>query len=116
MASWLLPALKAVLPHVGSIISAASPHFTKKKPEQQPANDASGTLVQQQITELQNAVQQNSKNIHELAMHLEKTVNAIEQTAAIADAKLRRALLLAVAGIILSVVAIGLALFPHIAR
>ncbi len=30
MPAWLIPALKAVLPHVGSIVSAAAPVFTKK--------------------------------------------------------------------------------------
>jgi len=33
MAGWLIPALKAVLPHVGDIVAAAKPVFTKKKPE-----------------------------------------------------------------------------------
>src|SRR3569832_466014 len=30
MAAWLIPALKAVLPHVGTIVSAAAPAFKKK--------------------------------------------------------------------------------------
>jgi hypothetical protein len=30
MAGWLVPALKAVLPHVGTIIAAAGPVFTKR--------------------------------------------------------------------------------------
>ena len=30
MPAWLLPALKAVLPHIGTIISAAAPVFTRK--------------------------------------------------------------------------------------
>ena len=33
MPSWLIPALKAVLPHVGTIVDAARPVFTRKKPE-----------------------------------------------------------------------------------
>ena len=33
MASWLIPALKAVLPHVGDIVSYAMPAFTRKKPD-----------------------------------------------------------------------------------
>ena len=32
MASWLQVALKAVIPHVGDILSAAKPAFTKQKP------------------------------------------------------------------------------------
>ena len=34
MAAWLIPALKLVLPHVGTIFSAAAPVFTKKKVEE----------------------------------------------------------------------------------
>jgi len=30
MAAWLLPALKAVLPHVGTLINVAAPVFTHK--------------------------------------------------------------------------------------
>jgi hypothetical protein len=40
MATWLIPALKAVLPHIGSIISAASPVFTKKKADTAPNQTA----------------------------------------------------------------------------
>ena len=32
MPSWLIPALKAILPHVGTIVDAAKPVFTRKKP------------------------------------------------------------------------------------
>ena len=31
MAAWLIPALKMVLPHMGTILSVATPVFTKKK-------------------------------------------------------------------------------------
>ena len=34
MTAWLIPALKLVLPHVGTIFSAATPVFTKKKPDE----------------------------------------------------------------------------------
>ena len=52
MAAWLIPALKAVLPHVGTIVSAATPVFTKKT----DATVANQTLLlQQQVTELQAA-------------------------------------------------------------
>ena len=36
MASWLIPALKAVLPHVKTIYETAAPVFTKKKAEAVP--------------------------------------------------------------------------------
>ncbi len=48
MPAWLIPALKAALPHIATIISAAAPVFTRKA---DAANQA--LLLQQQITELQ---------------------------------------------------------------
>ena len=74
MANWLLPALKAVLPHVGDILSAGKPAFTKRRPE--PAANQPD-LVQQQIAELQAAVSQQSAHIKELAAQLESTVAAL---------------------------------------
>jgi len=84
MAAWLIPALKAVLPHVGTIISAASPAFTRKK------TDANQTLLlQEQIAELQTAASQNAVHIKELAEQLQTTVAALEDAALIAQRKLR---------------------------
>lgn len=90
MAAWLIPALKAVLPHVGTIISTAVPAFTKRQ------NDAAANqalLVQQQIAELQSAASQNAAHIKELAEQLQTTVAALEDAALIAQRKLRWALL-----------------------
>lgn len=87
--AWLIPALKAVLPHVGDIVTAAKPVFTKKKVE---APGAEGGLVSQQIAELQAAAAQNAGHIQELAEQLQRTVAALEQAAALAEARLRRAL------------------------
>src|ERR1700704_22528 len=98
MPAWLIPALKAALPHIATIISAAAPVFTRKA---DAANQA--LLLQQQITELQSAASQNAAHIKELAAELQSTV-------AIADAKLRRALLFCVTSAILSAIAIGIAL------
>ena len=91
MAGWLIPALKAVLPHVGDIVSAAKPVFTKRKPE--PASAPPSDLLQQQIGELQSAASQNAAHITELAAQLQNTVAAIEKAASIAEARLRRALI-----------------------
>ena len=52
MPAWLIPALKAALPHVASIVAAASPAFTRK-------NTADQNVLQQQITELQSAATTN---------------------------------------------------------
>ena len=104
MPAWLIPALKAALPHIGTIISAATPVFTRK------ADAANQTLLlQRQITELQSAASQNAEHIRELAAELQSTV-------AIADAKLRRALLLCVTSAILSAIATGIALVLIVGR
>jgi hypothetical protein len=102
MASWLLPALKAILPHVGSIVDAAKPVFTRKKLE-------SGTDVQQQIAELQSAASQNAEHVKELAEQLQSTVAALEQSAIIAESRLRRATLSASIALAISVAALLMA-------
>ena len=108
MAAWLIPALKAVLPHVGTIISAATPVFTKKRIDAATNQTA---LLQQQIGELQSAVSQNAANIKELAAQLQSTVAALEQAALTAEANLKRTRLFGVAAVILSAIALCAALF-----
>ena len=71
MPAWLIPALKAVLPHIGTIISAAAPVFTRKNADA-VANQT--LLLQQQITELQSAASQSAAHIKELAEQLQSTV------------------------------------------
>ncbi len=109
MPAWLIPALKAVLPHVGTIISVAVPAFTKKRAD---AAENVTALHQEQIAELQAAASQNAKHIRELAEQLQVTVNALEKAAAIADARYRRHTLLSVIAIVLSSVALGITLIP----
>jgi hypothetical protein len=113
MATWLIPALKAVLPHIGTIISAASPVFTKKKVETAPDQTA---LLQQQITELQAAASQNTAHIKELASQLQSTVAALEQAAAAAETKLHRALMLCLAAAIGSAISLCTALLLVLMR
>jgi hypothetical protein len=107
MPAWLIPALKAALPHIATIISAAAPVFTRKNADA-VANQA--LLLQQQITELQSAASQNAAHIKELAEQLQTTVAALEQAASIAEAKLRRVLFVCVAATALSVISISIAL------
>ena len=106
MANWLLPALKAVLPHVGDILSAGKPAFTKRKSEAAANQD----LVQQQIAELQAAAAQNADHIKELAAQLQSTVAALEQGAALAEARLRRAVLMCAVAMAVAVVSLFVAL------
>ena len=89
MAGWLQAALKAVIPHVGDILSATKPAFTQRKSEA-AANPPE--LVQQQIAELQSAVSQQAAHVKELAAQLENTVVALEKAAQVAEARLRRVL------------------------
>jgi hypothetical protein len=104
MAGWLIPALKAVLPHVGDIVAAAKPVFTKKKPEAgAPGGEA------QQIAELQGAVSQNAEHVRELAAQLQSTVTAIEKGAEVAESRLRRAVLFCAVAVALSLFALGVA-------
>jgi len=112
MAAWFLPALKAVLPHVGTIISVAAPVFTKKSAE--AANQAQ--LVQQQIAELQTAAAQNAENLKALAEQLQVTVAALHQAAAIAETRLRRAYLLCLVAVGLSALTLAVALYLIFAR
>lgn len=107
MASWLIPALKAVLPHVGDIVSSALPVFTRKRVE---TAAPSGDLVQQQIAELQAAAAQNAGHIKELAAQLQSTVAALEQGAALAEARLRRAVVMCAVATAVAVVSLFVAL------
>jgi hypothetical protein len=114
MATWLIPALKAVLPHIGTIISAASPVFTKKKADTAAPNQTA--LLQQQITELQAAASQNAAHIKELAAQLQSTVAALEQAAAAAEVKMHRTLLLCLAAAVCSTIALCAVLLLILAR
>src|SRR4051794_36492508 len=76
MASWIIPALKAVLPHVGTIITAAKPIFTKSRPDS--LGLSADAPVQQQIAELQAAAAQNDATIRKLAEQLQRAVTALE--------------------------------------
>lgn len=112
MAAWLIPALKAVLPHLGTVVSVAAPVFTKARDERV----ASQALAQQQIGELQSAVSQNAAQIKELALQLQSTVAALEQAAAVAQARLRRVIALCIVSSALSIVALGTAVTVALAR
>jgi len=108
MAAWLIPALKAVLPHIATIISAAAPVFTNRRNEA-AANQAQ--LLQQQITELQSAASQNAAHIRELASQLQNTVTALEEAASLAETRLRRALRFGLAAVVLATLSLLVALF-----
>jgi hypothetical protein len=114
MATWLIPAVKAILPFVSEIVSAALPVFTTRKSET-PAQDPAGVL-QQQITELQSAVSQNALHVKELAEQLQKTVTALEAGAAFAESRFRRQMALAGVALALALAALGVSLFALFLR
>jgi hypothetical protein len=113
VAGWLIPALKAVIPHVGDILSATKPVFTKKKPEV-AANQPD--LVQQQIAELQSVAQQQAAHIKELAAQLENTVSALEKGAQIAEGRLRRVLIFTALSAAFAIAALGVAFLAALTR
>ena len=113
MAGWLQAALKAVLPHVGDIVAANKPAFTHG--EAQPAANQAD-LVQQQITELQSAVSQQSAHVKELAAQLENTVLALEQAAQVAEGRLRRVLVCTALAVAFAIAALGVAFVAVLAR
>jgi hypothetical protein len=113
MAGWLIPALKAVIPHVGDILSAAKPAFTKRKADA-AANQAD--LFQQQIAELQAAVSQQAGHIKELAAQLENTLTALEKAAKLAEDRLRRVLIFTAVSAAVAVAALGVAFVAVITR
>jgi hypothetical protein len=108
MAAWLIPAVKAILPFVSPIVSAALPVFTTRKPDA-PVQDPSGVL-QQQISELQTAASQNALHVKELAEQLQKTVAALEEAAVLAESRFRRLMAYAAAAAVLALVALGVSL------
>ena len=108
MAAWLAPALKDVLPHIGTIVSAVEPIFTRKRAEA-AANQMQ--LLQDQIAELQSAASHNAEHIKDLATQLQSTLLALEQAASVAETNIKRAFLLSVAAIVLAVISIATVVF-----
>lgn len=68
-----LPVLKAVLPYIGNIVSAAMPVFTARRDKE------SADLTARQIAELQDAVTQNAETIKLLASQLQETITALDK-------------------------------------
>ena len=72
MAGWL-PVLKASLPYVSQIVTAALPAFTSKPPGAR-AED----VVPGQIAELQEAVTGNAERVKELAIQLKEVLESMD--------------------------------------
>jgi len=113
MPAWLIPLLKAVLPHIGNIVSASAPVFTKKNADA-VANQT--LLLQHQITELQAAASENDAHIKELAAQIQQAVTILEEAASIAEGRHRWILFLCIAATMLSVTALCMMFFILIPR
>lgn len=107
MPSWLLPAVKLILPHVGDIVAAARPAFTKLKGD----SADSASVVERQIAELQAAVSDNATHIKDLAQQLHATVSVLESGAALAERRMKRAYALACGASALALLAAGIAVY-----
>ena len=107
MPAWLWPAVKLILPHVGNIVAATKPVFTKKAadPEEQSG------VVQQQIAELQSAASQNASHIKELAEQLRLTVAALEQSAGETEKRIKRAYTMALSALVVALASAGIAIY-----
>lgn len=93
----LIPVLRAVLPHLGTILSAASPAFSSR-------------TADPEIAELRAAVSGNATHTRELAEQLERTVTALDETARAAESRLRLVLWMAGTALALAALALVLAL------
>lgn len=106
MYTWLLPAVKAILPHVGDIVNAALPVFKRRKaefdadrhvPAEASAQDGSW---QPQIVELQEAVSQNAVHIKDLAAQLQQMIVTLEQGVLVSERRYRKLLMISWIGAI----------------
>lgn len=104
MAAWFT-AVKAIWPHLGPIVAAAVPAFTRW----QSAGARDPSVLQQQIDELQQAAAQNTIYIKELAEQLRIAVAALEQGTYASEARLRRAYTVAWIALAVAVIALGVA-------
>lgn len=96
MAAWL-PILKTVLPYIGPVVQAALPHLTRKK------SDKADPISAAQIAELQDAVSRNAESLRALAL-------AMEESAKVNAAAIRRLRLIAIIAVVAAVAAAGIAI------
>lgn len=104
MAAWL-PFLKASLPYVTQIVTAAIPAFTSK-----PAGENTNELVAKQIAELQTAVTHNAESLKGLATQLKEALEGIDAGAARLQTELVRQRRLTLVAVLVAAVSLVLAL------
>ena len=110
MAAWL-PFIKAALPYVTQIVTAAIPSFTSK-----PAANRPDDVIAKQISELQNAATHNAESIKGLAQQLKQTIEGIDAAGANLQQELTALRRLAVSAAVIAVLAVGIAAWVLVAR
>jgi len=110
MAAWMIPALKAILPHVGTIIEAAKPVFSRK------TAGADRQTPDELLAEVQAAITNNADHIKALAEQLQRTVTVLEQQAEAVDARLKRAYRLCGVALVVSLAALGVTVASWLGR
>jgi hypothetical protein len=103
MAAWL-PVLKASLPYVTQVITAAIPAFTSKS-----ASGKADEIVPKQIAELQSAVTRNAETAKTLATELKRTIEGLEAGASKLQQELDVLRRLALVALVLAVVSLSAA-------
>ncbi len=106
MYTWLLPAVKAILPYVGDIVNAALPVFKSRKIDDGAATQEA--LLQKQINELQDVASLNAVHIKDLAEQLKQVVITLEQGVIANERRYRRMSMLSWTAIVMSLLAIAL--------
>ena len=101
--------VKAVLPHAGTIVSLATPVFTRWKSKE--AITEHPEVVAHQIEELQAVALQNAAHIKDLAEQVQTTAKALEQAMLDAETKIKRVRTYCTFAVFLSLFSTGIALF-----
>ncbi|MDQ7989603.1 MAG: hypothetical protein REI09_08215 [Candidatus Dactylopiibacterium sp.] len=102
MPAWL-PLLKASLPYVTQLVTAAIPAFTARH---DPKDDP---LLTQQIEELQRAATHNAEAVRGLAEKLRQTIQTLDDAAAELERKARLFRTFALINAAVAMVALGVA-------
>jgi len=101
MAVWL-PALKALLPYITQVVTAAIPAFTTRSDQTGAAE-----VIPKQIQELQRAVTHNAESLKVLADQLQQVITSIDAAVAGIEREMRLLRRLAVAATIFAVLALA---------
>ena len=104
MAAWI-PALKAILPYVTQIVTAAIPVFTTRSDQTKAAE-----VIPKQIQELQSAVTRNTESLKVLADQLQQVITSVDAGAIAIEREMRASKRLAILAIVVAIVAILLSI------